>query len=101
VSSVSVERRRSYHEVTVHADVTGAEPREQGYTKNRRYRPTRLTVRYMRANDSDWRASWELSGPVVKKDGSDGTARGRSVYGDEAPEWVLTFIGENRPEAHR
>jgi hypothetical protein len=72
--------------VTEHADITDAEPRRTPYGGRQQWRPECVEVRWhrFRAGGGDW-SPWTcdgggVSGPKVKKDGTDGAQRAHDRF---------------------
>lgn len=88
---------------TVHADVTDA-PRESLNETDREMNPTSVTARYVsraHINNGQIEASGEIYGDHVRPDGSpvDFCKSGAVIFPKgTAPEWVRTFVEENRPQ---
>jgi hypothetical protein len=88
---------------TVRLGIEDAAPRDvpapRGYTGNM-YRPTALTIEYARSDGDPWALQrWEVVGPKLRQDGSDGRQPARE-YGwrlDSAPNFVAGAIAEHLP----
>jgi hypothetical protein len=91
-------------EIYAHAGVEGADPLPAQY-RSGEFRPARITVATSWTTARPVRLTFvTVSGPIVKRDGTNGQQRGKMGWGpsnlDHAPEWVRIFV-QTFEEMHR
>lgn len=86
-------------ECFVQAQVSGIEPVKGQYTKSD-LRPEHIAISYYCSNNDAWEVSAiRVSGPRIKKDGTDSKTRHTYTYygASWAPEWVQDFVNKYTP----
>jgi hypothetical protein len=90
------------HDVYIDVDVPVSKVLRPMY-KGGLFRPTRLHLQWVASDGDGWRLiQADLSGPMLKKDGSDGQNTGNrrlvGVLADGAiPDWAMVLIDEHTP----
>lgn len=84
-------------QIYIHISDVDAMRMESSYVM---FQPARLSLQYRRVDDDPWELdSVQISGPKLKKDGSQSTRWGRYSWWERenSPEWVQKLIDDYMP----